>query len=107
MHINQVIGFQQFTSNALTGVQAVSTALLTDTQSGQKADAAVISIGGSTGAVRFRDDGAAPTSNIGMRLPTGSQPFLYTGDLHKIKFIVDSVPGNADVNIAYVKINDT
>jgi hypothetical protein len=56
--------------------------------------------------VRWRDDGLSPTSNIGMRMPSGQQPYLYTGDLHKLRFIVDSVPGNADMNVTYVRVSD-
>lgn len=105
MRITKVINFQQFTSSAVTAVVAVSTALLTDPQ-GVQANAAIFSVGGSTGAIRFRDDGTAPTSNIGMRLPAGVNPYFYQGDLHRLKFIVDSVPGNADVNATYVQVAD-
>lgn len=105
MRITKVIGFQQFTSNTLTAAVACSTALLVDSQ-GNKANAAVFSAGGSTGAIRFRDDGTAPTSNIGMRLPAGVAPYFYQGDLYRILFIVDSVPGNADVNATYVQVAD-
>jgi hypothetical protein len=102
--LRQITGFQQFTSQSLTGALGVSTALLLDEKSGTRANAALISIGGSTGAIRFRDDGVAPTSNIGMRLPAGVVPFLYQGDLNKIRFIADSVPGNADVNVTYLSV---
>ena len=107
MQINKVIGFQQFISSSLTSAVACSTALLKEIQSGGiSANAAVFSVGGSTGAVRWRDDGTAPTSNIGMRMPAGVAPYLYQGDLQKLQFIVDSVPGNADMNITYVRVSD-
>lgn len=106
MRITAVVGFQQFLSSALTAVVSASTALLQDIQRGIPANAAMISIGGSTGAIRFRDDGTSPTSNIGMRLPAGVIPYFYQGDLQKLKFIADSVPGNADVNITYVQAID-
>lgn len=106
MRITKITGFQQFTSNSIaTAALGVSTALLMDGQ-GQKANAAVLSAGGSTGAIRWRDDGTAPTSNIGMRLPAGVAPYLYQGDLHKLQFIADAVPGNADVNVTYVNVSD-
>lgn len=107
MHINRVIGFQNFTSQSLTSVVTVSTQLLTDTKTGERADAAVFSVGGSTGSIRFRDDGGVPSASVGMRLPSTLQPYVYTGDLHKLQFIADAVAGNADLNIDYVKINDT
>ncbi len=106
MHITKVIGFQQVLSSALTAAVSCSTGLMKLNETGETANAAELSIGGSTGAVRFRDDGAPPTSNIGMRLASGSLPYLYQGDLHKLKFIADSVPGNADVNVRYVQVID-
>lgn len=101
--MRRITGFQLFTSQTLTGALGISTALLND-NNGVLANAALISIGGSTGAIRFRDDGTAPTSNIGMRLPTGTVPYLYHGDLHKLRFIADSVPGNAEINVTFVNI---
>lgn len=106
MHINKVTGFQQFLSSALTAAVSCSTGLMKLTTTGDVANAAEISVGGSTGAIRFRDDGTAPTSNIGMRLPSGTAPYLYQGDLHKLQFIVDAVPGNADVNVRYLVVSD-
>lgn len=105
MRINSVIGFQQFTSNALTAAVSCSTALLIDAQ-GQKANAAYFSVGGSSGSIRYRDDGTAPTSNIGLRLSSGGTPFLYQGDLYKVKFITDFVPGHADLSITYLQVAD-
>ena len=48
--------------------------------------------------VRWRDDGTAPTSTVGMLLKTGVI-FQYDGDLKKIKFI--ETAGSAKVNISY------
>lgn len=106
MRITKVIGFQQLLSSSIaTAAVACSTSLLKDGQ-GNSANAAQLSVGGSTGAIRWRDDGTAPTSNIGMRLPAGVAPYFYQGDLQKILFIADSVPGNADVNITYFQVAD-
>lgn len=106
MRVTRVINFQQFTSNTIaTTPTACSTALLTDAQ-GNKANAALFSTGGSTGAIRWRDDGTAPTSSIGIRLPAGVAPYFYQGDLNRLLFIADSVPGNADVNVVYVQVAD-
>lgn len=38
-------------------------------------------------AVRYRDDGVAPTSSVGILLSVGTSPFLYTGTLSAIQFI--------------------
>lgn len=104
MHVTKIVGFQQFTSNTLTAVVSPSTSLLITGQ-GIQANAAIISVGGSTGAIRFLDI-SAPTSNIGMRLAAGTLPYFYQGDIQNLKFIADAVPGNADANIQYVNVCD-
>lgn len=106
MRVTRSINFQQFASSALVSAVALSTALFTDTPSGAVANALIFSVGGSSGAVRFRDDGTAPTSNIGMRIPSGALPYLYQGNLHKLLFITDSVAGNAELNVTYVSVVD-
>lgn len=49
--------------------------------------------------VRWRDDGVAPTSSLGMALSGGTQ-FEYTGDLDAIEFI-NASGGNDTLNISY------
>lgn len=49
-------------------------------------------------AVRWRDDGTAPTSSVGMPLAT-TETLVYTGDLKAIKFIEQT--SGAKLNIAY------
>lgn len=49
-------------------------------------------------AVRWRDDGAAPTASIGMTIPAGSE-LRYDGDLTKIRFI--EVTATAKLNVSY------
>jgi len=46
--------------------------------------------------VRWRDDGVAPTTTVGMRLHAGETMF-YTGDLRKLKFIEEAA--SAELNI--------
>jgi hypothetical protein len=106
LHVAQVVGFQQFTSDTLNAAKAVSTSLLTDQKSGAKANAAWFSVRGSSGGIRFRDDGTAPSATVGMHIPVGLVPFLYQGDLHKLQVIGDTVAGNAEVNITYVLVAD-
>lgn len=48
--------------------------------------------------VRWRDDGTAPTSTVGMPLAVGV-PLQYDGDLTKIRFIQQSASGI--LNISY------
>lgn len=43
-------------------------------------------------AVRWRDDGTAPTATVGMPLAVGAT-LLYDGDLNKIKFIGQAAGG--------------
>ena len=49
-------------------------------------------------AVRWRDDGTAPTASVGMPLAAGVT-LQYDGDLSKIKFIEQT--SGAKVNISY------
>jgi hypothetical protein len=49
-------------------------------------------------AVRWRDDGTAPTSAIGMPLPI-STVLSYDGDLQRIRFIEQAA--SAKLNISY------
>ena len=49
-------------------------------------------------AVRWRDDGTAPTASVGMPLAIGV-PLQYDGDLNKIRFIQQAATGI--INISY------
>lgn len=51
-----------------------------------------------TQAVRFRDDGTAPTAAIGIVIAVGTI-FKYEGDLKAIRFI--SATAGANLNISY------
>lgn len=105
MQINNMVGFQQFTSQTLGSVLSCSTALLTDAN-GNKANAAEFSVGGTTGAIRFRDDGTAPTTIAGTRIPVGTLPYLYQGNIHQLKFIADEIAGNASLAVRYLHVTD-
>src|SRR5512135_3184756 len=54
--------------------------------------------GAASATVRWRDDGTAPTSTVGMILD-GGQELAYTGDPTMIPFIVDA--GSPILNISY------
>jgi len=53
----------------------------------------------SSGNIRFRDDGAAPTSSLGLLLVAGGQPFGYAGRLSALQFIAAS--GTPVVDITF------
>ncbi len=49
-------------------------------------------------AVRWRDDGVAPTATVGMVLPAGGE-LRYDGNLSAIRFIESAA--SAQLNVAY------
>lgn len=53
-----------------------------------------------TANVRWRDDGTAPTSSVGMLLSSG-QEFQYAGNLAGIKFI--AVSGAPSLDVTFYK----
>jgi hypothetical protein len=90
--IQQVpLGYQQITS------LSASTALTVPAGATQ----AVIYV--ETQAVRYRDDGTAPTAAVGAPLAvTGSgQPFVYNGTLSAIRFIEQTA--SAKINVLYYR----
>jgi hypothetical protein len=68
---------------------------------------ALINVEGTPGTdtVRWRDDGTAPTTSVGMLVNgTGSSswpPFRYSGDLTAIQFI--AAAGSPKLNVAYYR----
>jgi hypothetical protein len=95
--VQKSLGFQQLDASAL----AASVGFTIPTINGQKANAALIS--SFTGNVRYRDDGTAPTSTVGMRLVAGNDPFLFMGDMEKFRAILEG--GSPTLNITYVVIS--
>lgn len=79
------MGYQQI----LAATLAASTGLTLPTvaNSGLVPGYAVIQCDVASASVRWRDDGTAPTSTVGMILSTG-QELDYSGDLTMIRFIV-------------------
>ncbi len=82
----QCLGYQQITS------LSASTALTVPT------GATMALIIAETQAVRWRDDGTAPTASVGMPLATGVS-LSYDGDLKAIRFIEQTA--SAKLNVAY------
>jgi hypothetical protein len=88
------LGYQQIT--ALSSATAL-TVPLTDVN-GLNCRPAIALITPETQAVRWRDDGVAPTATVGMPLATGVT-LQYDGDLTKIQFIEQTA--SAKINISY------
>jgi hypothetical protein len=82
----QCLGYQQITSLSASTVLTVPVG------------ATLALIVSETQAVRWRDDGTAPTATVGMPLATGVS-LSYDGDLKNIRFIEQTA--SAKLNISY------
>ena len=92
--ITSCMGYQQIT--VLTTPQSLTVPTTNREGLNAKPTLALFIVEGQ--AVRWRDDGIAPTPSVGM--PTGAgMSFSYDGDLKNIKF-VEQAPG-AILNISY------
>lgn len=83
------LGYQQITS--LSAAQSLTVL----------SGATMVILESHTQAVRWRDDGTAPTSSVGMLLPVDT-PFEYSGDLSAIKFI--QVTASAELDVSYYQL---
>ena len=88
------MGYQQITS--LSSASKLTVPQLTKAGNKLMPTFALIVCEGQ--AVRWRDDGTAPTSSVGMPLAVGV-PLQYDGDLNNIQFIEQT--GGAKLNISY------
>ncbi len=88
MQLRTALGYEQLTS--------LTTATALTPPAG--ATLAVISVEGA--AVRYRDDGTAPTATVGMPLAI-SQQFTYSGDFSKLEFIGQAA--GAILNVSFYK----
>jgi hypothetical protein len=79
------LGYQQIANAAL----AASVGLTIPTMPAGTAGPGFAVIQSNAGAVRWRDDGVAPTAAIGMLLPSGGE-LTYVGDMTALKFISSS-----------------
>jgi hypothetical protein len=82
------LGYQQITSLSASTTLTIP----------EGARAAIIEA--ESQAVRWRDDGTAPTASVGQPLASGSD-FLYTGKLSKLKFIEQAA--SAKLNVCYYR----
>lgn len=93
--VTSCLGYEQITDlSAPVNLTVPSTDLTTGLN--QKPTIAFIVV--ETADVRWRDDGVAPTADVGMVLLVGV-PFQYDGDLTRIQF-TDKTAG-AILNISY------
>lgn len=89
-------GFQQIASATL----ANSTALTLPTNpDGRKVQYAIAHT--DTQAVRWRDDGTAPTASVGMRLVPGGELYIEGAMLDSIRFIYET--SGANLNVSYYR----
>jgi hypothetical protein len=80
------LGYQQITS--LSAAEKLT----------PPAGASLAVINPETQAVRWRDDGTAPTATVGMLIAVGDE-FTYQGDLSAIQII--EVTASAKLNVSY------
>lgn len=85
------LGYQQITS--------LSSATALTVPSG----ASIAVLQAETQNVRIRDDGTNPTASVGMIISTTAEPFVYRGDLGRIKAI--QVSASAKLNISYYGVS--
>ena len=87
-HTTNCLGYQQIT----TVSSSVGLTIPTGT------DPTYVIIVAQTQAVRWRDDGVAPTASVGMPLDVGVA-FRYDGDLRRIRFFEQAA--SAALNVSY------
>lgn len=88
-------GYQQ-----LTSIDTASTLTVpTPASCGGAVSAALIKA--EAQAVRYRDDGVAPTTTVGMPLAIGEPGLFYEGTLTKLQFI--SATAGAKLNVLYYR----
>ena len=82
----QCLGYQQITSLSASTARTVPVG------------ATLALIVAETQAVRWRDDGTAPSATVGMPLATGVS-LSYDGDLNAVRFIQQTA--SATLNVSY------
>lgn len=92
--ITSCLGYQQITT--LSGSSALT--VPTTDLNGMACKPSFALITPETQAVRWRDDGVAPSATVGMPLAVGVT-LEYDGDLTKIRFIEQAA--SAKINISY------
>jgi len=91
------LGYQQITAGTLASATHLTLPTV-PANSGLIPGYVVIQCETTSTSVRWRDDGTAPTSSVGMILSAG-QELDYSGDLTMIQFIAAS--GSPILNVSY------
>lgn len=92
--ITSCLGYQQITT--ISSSTALTVPAVDANGAYQKPTVAVMVA--EAQAVRWRDDGTAPSATVGMPLAVGVT-FVYDGDLTKIRFFEQA--GGAKLNVTY------
>ncbi len=71
------------------------------TSGGTPTGATMASLDAETANVRYRDDGAAPTSSVGTLIVAATPPLLYSGTLSQLQFIAAS--GSPLLNVSFYR----
>lgn len=90
------LGYCQIAAAALA-----SSTPLSACDGGVPAGATMALLQAETANVRWRDDGVAPTTSVGMVLVSGQPPVLYQGTLSKLRFI--AATGSPALNVAFYR----
>lgn len=94
VYVYTVVGYQQITS------LATATALTIPTAPPPSGPPTIVEVCVETAAVRYRDDGTAPTATVGIPVAAGAC-FQYSANLAAIQFIQQA--GGAVLNVAYYR----
>jgi hypothetical protein len=78
-----------------------SSTLLSTCSGGIPTGANVVILKAEAQALRWRDDGTAPTSSAGMPIATADAPFVYVGQPSKLRFIEQTSGGK--LNAAFYR----
>lgn len=90
-------GYQQITGMTTPTALTVPTKATDGNSNVPTATIALLQAEGA--AIRWRDDGTAPTASIGMILQLGADPYPYDGPLSAIRFIETAT--GAKLNVSY------
>lgn len=83
----------------LTGITNTAAVALSSCAGGIPATANRVQIVAEGQAIRYRDDGTAPTATVGMPLAVNLLPFEYAGPISKLQFIGQTT--GATVNVLF------
>jgi len=97
------LGYAQLTAATSAAAVGLTASYPTVAQSGRPGipNFAYISVDGAS--ARWRDDGVAPTTSVGMPMLTTSPPMAYDGELGEFQIIGAVASGAATVNVSFYR----